>query len=326
MEIHPITMVYVAIFVAVLFLIEGIYFLTVDLRGSPTATVNRRLRLLASGSQEAMLKLRRKSPDEQTSGPARWLARLSPYRKLDDAIAAAGIAIPTYRLALMMVALTVIGIAVATKMFAVPWAVAVGLGLVAGLLVPVIGIAGLRRRRLVRFQQQLPEAIDMIVRSLRAGHPISTAIGAVAREMPDPVGSEFGLVFDEMTYGLDLREALVNLGARVPVSDLRYMIVAVRVQYGTGGNLAEVLSSLSRVMRERARMHHKITALSAEGRFSALILTILPFFTAGLIAYLNPDYYRSVMSDPAFPFLIGGGLTGLVIGIFVMHRLVNFRV
>jgi tight adherence protein B len=164
------------------------------------------------------------------------------------------------------------------------------------------------------------------VRSLRAGHPVSTAITMVAREMRDPIATEFGLVVDEMTYGLNLDDALSNMARRVGLNDLRFLVVAVMIQMQVGGNLAEVLNSLSRVIRERATMRAKIRALSAEGRFSASLLSVLPFILIGVITLVRPTYYAGVSPDPFFWPILWVGFGLMVLGIMVMYRMVNFRV
>jgi tight adherence protein B len=151
-------------------------------------------------------------------------------------------------------------------------------------------------------------------------------MGLVAREMSDPIGSEFGLVVDEVTYGLSVPEALENMSVRVAHADIRYVIVSIKIQHGTGGNLAEVLANVSRVLRDRLRMFKKIKAISAEGRISAGLLSCLPFFVLGGIGVFNPEYYRGVGEDPMFPGMMGLGGGLLVAGIVVMWRMVNIRV
>lgn len=312
-------------FVAVLFLVEGLHGLARHLFGWKGA-MNRRLRMLAQGTDGARVVaiLRRNRPADALSLATRLLA-WGPVARFDRLLSEAGLTISTGRMlahlltatgTLFLVALVVIRLDL--------WKCL----LLAGMLGVVLPLLWLRRRaakRLIRLGEQLPDAIDMIVRSLRAGHPVATAIGVVGREMADPIGTEFGLVFDEMTYGLDLREALENLGGRSRVQDLHYLVVAVRVQYGTGGNLAEVLASLSRVIRDRLRMKTRIRALSAEGRLSATILSALPFVLAGAIFLMKPKYYQDAMADPAFLPLMGSGLFGIIMGIVAMQRLVNFR-
>src|SRR5262249_41076955 len=134
-----------------------------------------------------------------------------------------------------------------------------------------------RARRIARFAEQLPDAIDLIVRGVRVGYPLPVALGLVAREMPDPIGMEFGLTSEEITFGLDLKTAVENLYRRVGQDDLLFLVVAMNVQSQTGGNLAEVLTRLSRLVRNRAKVHLKIRALTAEGRVSAKFLSAMPF-------------------------------------------------
>src|ERR671924_1245734 len=152
----------------------------------------------------------------------------------------------------------------------------------------------LRSRRQRQFGAQFPDALDMIVRSLRAGHPVPIAITMVAREMPDPIGSEFGIVADEITYGIDLEAALRNLYFRIGQDDLPLFVTAVAIQGSTGGNLGEILDNLSRVIRERFKMRRKIRALAAEGRASALILSSLPIAMFLIVQLVAPDFYASV--------------------------------
>jgi tight adherence protein B len=190
----------------------------------------------------------------------------------------------------------------------------------------VLHVVRKKRVRLRRFSEQLPEAIDMLVRSLRVGHPLSAACQMVAEELPDPIGSEFGIAVDEMTYGLDLNEAIRNLGDRVDVPDLQYLIVAVNVQYGTGGNLAEVLHGLSKVIRDRFQMYRKIRAVSAEGRMAATFLTLFPFVVVAGIWMLHKEYYLAVSDHPLFQILAALGASLVVLNTIVMRWLTNIKV
>jgi len=319
------TILLVTAFVAVLLLVEGAAGLIRDLFGMRGA-MNRRLRMLAQGvdGSEVMATLRRRRTAEAEGLAARLLA-LKPVARLDGMLNQAGMTVPTGRFMAMMLGFALVVLVAAALIIQLALWKSMVLAAGLGLLLPLLWLHRRGRKRLRRLADQLPDAIDMIVRSLRAGHPVATAISMVASEMPDPIGSEFGLVFDEMTYGLDLREALENLAHRLPVQDLQYLVVAVRVQYGTGGNLGEVLAGLSRVIRDRMRMKNRIHALSAEGRMSASILSALPFVLAGVIFVINPDYYLKATGDPAFAPLIGWGTFGIAMGIVTMHRIVNFR-
>jgi tight adherence protein B len=199
------------------------------------------------------------------------------------------------------------------------------LALVVGFGVPLQFLRIARSRRITRFESQLPDGLDVMVRSLRVGHPIPVSMSMVARELPDPLGSEFGMVFDELTYGLDTETAMANMQARVGQADLALVVVAVSIQSKTGGNLAEILSSLSNVLRDRFGMRRKVRALSAEGRFSAIALSILPFIVAGALFTIAPVYYTAVWDDPVFMPIVSFAVLLLLIGDYIMYRMVNFR-
>jgi len=182
-----------------------------------------------------------------------------------------------------------------------------------------------RRRRIARFAELLPDSIDVIVRGLRAGYPLPAALELVAKEMPDPVGTEFQLTSDEISFGQDIRAAIESLYRRVGQDDLLFLIMAVNVQSQTGGNLAEILGSLSRLLRNRAKVDMKVRALSADGRMSAIVLSLIPFMLFGLISLISPSYFGEVRDHPlVMPALIYATIS-LVIGNIVMYRMVHFK-
>lgn len=195
--------------------------------------------------------------------------------------------------------------------------------LVAG---PYVYLAFIRNRRLDTFARQLPEAIDIIVRSLQAGHPLTTSLTLVAEEMPDPIGSEFGMMNDELTYGTDMEVALRNLMQRTPVDDLAMFAMAVIIQRQTGGNLAEILDTLSGTIRDRYLLKQKIRALTSEGRFSAMFMTIFPFLMYLLLLAMMPNYFEPLWDSGYGTIVFGGCLLTMTIGNIVMRRMVNFRV
>ena len=319
----PLALVYAAVFVGVLLTVEGLYQLLFDARYGPHGKINRRLRMLASGAdpEEVLRLLWRSRRQEQT-----LIHRLPLLARLDGLITQAGFLISTPRLLTYMVALGAVTFGMLKFVLILSSIIAVAVAFLTGVGGPLALLALRRRGRLARFNQQLPDAIDLIVRSLRAGHPLNAAMGVVASEMPDPIGSEFGIAVDEVTYGLDVREAVQNMANRVGLADLHYMVVSIRIQYGTGGNLAEILSGLSRVIRDRFNMFRKIKAVSAEGRFSGYILSALPILTASGIWALNPEYYASVSDDPRATYLIYGVIVLVALNMLVIQRLVNFRV
>jgi len=203
-------------------------------------------------------------------------------------------------------------------------AVVAGLPGGAGLL--IFFLTSMRNRRHNKLQAQLPEATDILVRSLRAGHPVASAVRLVARDLPDPIGTEFGIVADEMTYGLDLETAMDNLGSRVGQKDLSLIVIATRIQTSTGGNLAEILSSMSKVVRESLKLRMKVKALSAEGRWSAIVLSILPFALFGVLSVVSPRFYGDIWDEPVVQGALAASVLWLMIGNIVMFRLVRFEI
>jgi tight adherence protein B len=204
--------------------------------------------------------------------------------------------------------------------------VAVFGGLLGGAGMVYLMLMRMRAARHRKLEAQLPEAIDILVRSLKAGHPILAAIRLVRRELPDPIAGEFGILADEITYGLDLESAMNNLAARVGQDDLTMVVIATGIQASAGGNLAEILSGMSHVVRERLKMRLKVQAMSAEGRFSALLLSILPFGLFGLLWMIAPDFYGEVWDQPMVKPVLLAATVWLTIGNLIMHRMVRFRI
>jgi len=191
---------------------------------------------------------------------------------------------------------------------------------------PYLVLKMLRSRRQKKFGAQFPDALDIIVRSLRAGHPVPIAITMVGREMTDPIGSEFGIVSDEITYGADLETAMRNLYCRIGSDDLPLFVTAVAIQGSTGGNLGEILENLSGVIRQRFKMRRKIRALAAEGRASAMILSALPIGMFIVIQFIAPDFYGSVWNEHLTKMLLGGAAAWMSVGNLIMFKMVNFKI
>jgi tight adherence protein B len=200
------------------------------------------------------------------------------------------------------------------------------IALICGVVLPFLVLRFLRKRRQKAFGAQFPDALDMIVRSLRAGHPVPIAISMVAREMRDPIGTEFGIIADEITYGADLESGLRNLYFRVGQDDLPLFVTAVAIQGTTGGNLGEILQNLSTVIRERFKMRRKIRALAAEARASALILSSLPICIFAMVQIVTPEFYASVWNEPLTKQALAMAGAWMMVGNFIMYRLVNFRI
>ena len=197
---------------------------------------------------------------------------------------------------------------------------------VAALLFPFLTLIVKRKRRHGKFAGQFPDAMDIIVRSLRAGHPVPVAIGLVAQELPDPIGTEFGIAADEITYGADVETAMRNLYFRVGQEDLPLFVTAVAIQGSTGGNLSEILSNLSDVIRQRFKMRRKIRALAAEGKFSALFLSGLPIAVFFLLNIMTPDYYASIWKYDLTKIGLGVAAGWMMMGNVLMYKMCNFRI
>ena len=221
------------------------------------------------------------------------------------------------------------GIAFAAALLAVwfglPLIAALAVLLVVAMALPLMALRTLRNRRHKMFGIQLPEALELITRGLKAGHPVPVAVAMVAREMPDPIGTEFGMVADEVTYGSDMVTALQNLFQRVGHEDLPLFVTAVAIQSQSGGNLREILDGLSQVIRERGKLRRKVRSISTEGRMSAYILTAVPALLACAMMVLMPDMYLSVIDEPMTWYMLAGTLVWLVLGNAIMFRMANFR-
>ena len=218
-------------------------------------------------------------------------------------------------------------------LFFVLFGIAFGFGLLAFVLSAVFAAIALvlflalaRRKRIARFSEQLPDSIDVIVRGVKSGYPFTIALGLVAKEMSDPIGTEFGMTSDEINFGSDLGTALDNLFRRVGHEDLLYLTMALKIQTETGGNLAEILARLSTLLRQRTMLRLKVRAISAEGRLSAVFLTAAPFVLFGVVTLMQPDYYTGVREHPIVMPLLAVALMLLLAGNVIIYRMVNFKV
>ena len=198
--------------------------------------------------------------------------------------------------------------------------------LIGATILPTFILNKRKNKRHKKFGEQFPEALDLMVRGLRAGHPVPVAVSMVGRELPDPIGSEFGILTDELTYGSDMLTALQSLEDRVGHEDLPLFVTAVKIQNSTGGNLREILEGLSHTIRDRGKLKRKIRAVSTEGRMSAYILTGLPAILAIILVVFMPNYYGTVMDEDLTWKLIGVALGLLALGNFTMAKMSNIKV
>ena len=255
-----------------------------------------------------------------------WMRYVPYVGRLQNLVVQSGSALSVKRLlALMAIVTGTVFTLLAVLLPASMFGVAVLLALVFG-FAPVLYLLQARSKRRRLFEEQLPDALDLIVRSLKVGHPLSSAMGVIAKEMPAPIGTEFRIAFDAISYGEDITTAFMNMSSRVPVIDLGYLIVAVQIQQETGGNLVESLSKLSAIIRERFRMFRKVKAITAEGRFSAWLLSLFPFMIGVGIEVVRPDYYSQVADYQYFPHLVVITVVLLIMNIFVMRIFTTIKV
>ena len=323
MPIEQTYLLYGLVFLGVLLFVEGAYYFFRDTKRDSERAANQRMRLRASGMEgrEVIMTLRRDADEASV-----WM--IGPLKRINGLISESGLVISSGRFFLIMAGLIIFLLLGMTYLAGAPAILALPFAILLGVGAPVLYLMGAKRRRLNRFAEQMPDALDIIVRSLRAGHPITSAIGLVAKEMADPIGTEFGLLIDEMTYGLELTEALERMRLRVDHPDLQFMVVTVTIQHGTGGNLAEVLSNLSGVIRDRYRLYKKVDALSAEGRISGVVLASLPF-VVGIIMYVvspTAKYYMAAAKTPIFAVVLLVSAVWYLLSLFVMYKIIKIRV
>lgn len=312
------SLAYVGVFLGALLIFEGLRQI-ITRSESRSEARNRRMRMIAEGaSTEDLLRLLKPRADG-------WrLNSLPLIGTLPADIRKAGLTIkPGAFLSLCLGATAVLALAASTVISPVTSA---GVAVLLCLVLPLLRLRALRNKRMKELTKQLPDALDLMARSLKVGHPLNTSIAAVARDMRDPIASEFGTVVDQVSYGDDLVDAFMDFADRMDIEDVRYLAVSVAIQHGTGGDLARVLSTLSKVIRDRMAMRRRIQAISAEGRLTALFLSALPLVIFVGSSVTNPGYYWDVAGDPLFrPFAVI--VVGLTIGNYIaMRRLVNFRI
>ncbi|SDN48446.1 tight adherence protein B [Lutimaribacter pacificus] len=319
-SIEPI--IYGLIFIGVLVLVEGLYLTVFGRSISLNSRVNRRLEMLEQGNrrEEVMATLRKEMRQHMNS------RGIPLYAMLADRAQKGAIAFSPRQLIMIMVGLSVIaflGLTVGTET-STPVRAIVSVGMGVGAV--FMWVNHKAKKRLSMIEEQLPDAVELMVRSLRVGHPFSSAIQIVSKEIPDPLATEFGIIADESAYGRDIGEALKDLAERLDMQDLRFLAVAVTIQQQSGGNLAEILAGLARVIRARFRLFRRVKAITAEAQWSGKFLSGFPIAALIAINLLDPHYYDEVIDHPWFIpacFVVGGFL---LVNLVVMRMLVNIKV
>jgi len=319
-EFDQVTLIYLFAAIATILFVEALYLVFFSTASYKT-TVNRRMRLMQSepNRENILVQLRRERSLTSSGDYSLWL------QSLNRLVMQSGLTIGLWKFA------AIIAVASVAMFLGLLWydfslASALLLAALAAFFLPLLALRMMRGRRHKKFGALFPDAIDVIVRSLRAGHPVPVAVQMVGRELPDPIGSEFGMASDEITYGADLETALRNLYFRVGQEDLPLFVTAVAIQGTTGGNLSEILGNLSAVIRQRFKMRRKIKALAAEGRFSALILSGLPIAMFLVLQVMAPDFYGKVWQIDLTKIVLACAGGWMLMGNLIMFKMVNFRI
>ena len=322
MQLSAEPIIYGLIFVGVLVLVEGIYLVAFGKSISLNSRVNRRLEMLDKGAgREQVLEQLRKEMQQHMKSRS-----IPLYSLLAEKAQKAAIAFTPRQLIGIMAGVAVVafvGLSIGTETEPPVRAL---ISVVMGVGAVYFWVNKKAAKRMSMIEEQLPDAVELMVRSLRVGHPFSSAITIVSKEIEDPLATEFGIIADESAYGRDVGEALKDMAERLDMQDLRFLSVAVTIQQQSGGNLAEILAGLAKVIRARFRLFRRVKAITAEAKWSGKFLSAFPLLCLIVILVQDPGYYDEVMDHPWFIpacFIVGIFLTA---NLFVMRMLTNIKV
>ncbi len=315
-------LIYGLIFIAVIVLVEGIYLTVFGKSISLNTRVNRRLEMLEKGvGREQVLEQLRKEMSQHMKSRS-----IPIYSILAEKAQKANIAFTPPQLVMLMGVLGVVSFVGLTFGTSASLPIRAVLAAAMGIGGVYVWINNKAKKRLALIEEQLPDAVELMVRSLRVGHPFSSALAIVSKEVPDPLASEMGVISDESAYGRDVGEALKAMAERLDMQDLRFLAVAVTIQQTSGGNLAEILDGLAKVIRARFKLFRRVRAITAEAKWSGMFLSIFPLGALVGINVIQPHYYDDVKETAAFIPAALVVAAFLVVNIFVMRALVNIKV
>jgi tight adherence protein B len=311
-------------FLAVVLFLEGAYLTWNSHKGPETSLIKQRLQAASAGWSNAGTALLKQRLLSNSPPLHRFLLQIPRVHSLDRILQQSGMQLQVTHF-LSYSAVAGLGSMAVAALLGLPFIVLLICG-VMGCLLPYFFVSSAKRKRLEKIEGQLPEVIDLMARGLKAGHAFSGALQMVSTDGPQPTASEFRVAFDEINFGVSVQDALMNLAARVPITDLRYFVIAVLIQRESGGNLAELLEKISSLIRARLELLGKIRVLSAEGKLSAWVLSCLPFATAIMIHFSNPKFLNFFWEDPEGINMASTAMVMMVIGVFVMSRIIKIRV
>lgn len=316
----------VLLFAAIILLVEGAYLWWADTHGGGAQRVARRLRIMAEGQRGgaeriSILKQRRYS---QSDGFDLFLHRVPPARRIDALLQQAGVKWSVAQFLAASCGAMACGL-VLIQPWPLPPLAQVLLVVLFGAL-PYLFLRRARRQRLHKIEAQLAEAADFLARAMRAGHSFTNVLQMVGTEMPEPIAGEFRIAHEEINYGVPMHEALTNLAARIPLTDLRYLVIAVLIQREAGGNLAEILGNIGHIIRQRLKLVAQVRVLSAEGRMSAWVLGLLPFGVMLMMSLTSPGYIGILWNDPIGVRMLWYGAGMIIFGALWLRKLIHIRI
>ena len=302
--------------------VDAISYILANSSGRGTSRAVRRLsdEVFVSANGDAANELLARDDDEPkaVSSVGRHLERLAKQ---------ADIALPPHRIYIFVALLFGAFFLVFSLILGfLPAGVLIVVALVTAVFVPLTYLQSKANQRVKKFQEQFPDAIDMIVRSLRIGHPLSTALGTIAKEIPDPLGGEFAIAARQVAYGKSTPEAINEITQRIDLNDVKFFAVAVQIHHEAGGNLSEILAGLSEIIRGRFHLFRKVHALTAEGRFSAWFLSIFPVFMIFVMSAMQPGYYQEASDFAYFPHAVFVTFLLLLINVVAMKMITKLEV
>lgn len=313
------------IFVTVVLLFQGMAIPVFGESADVRKRLQKRLRDIQQGAGgDSYQSLLRKKYLKQLTPAERFLEGLPVMESLAKMIEQSGSSILAYRVVLLSLVLGVAGAIV--SWFALRMPLASVLSALVAMYLPFAKIRSDQSKRMAKFEEQLPDAIDVMKRALRAGHPFSSTLNLVAMDMDKPIAEEFQMTFNDISYGTDVRRAMLGLLDRVPSVTVMALVTSILVQKETGGNLAEVLEQIAKVIRGRFRFHRKVKSLTAEGRMSAWVLALVPLVLFATIWVTTPDYLPLLLEDPRGHKMIMYGCVSAVVGIHWIRRILRIEV
>ena len=312
-----------AIAIAVFCIIEGLFLFLKDRSTPEIKRIKKQLKEISDQSRAEVSLMGQTRPLSDVPWLNKFLLRVPLAIKMDNFLVQTGTSYPLAVFLLVSMILALCGSLLLSMISSSSLGLLLGLALG---LVPFSVLRSMKVRRLKKFEEQLPDALGMIARSLRAGHALAGGLEMVGQEFPDPLGPEFTRIVNQINFGVGVEQALRNMATRIDSPDIKFLVVSINIQRESGGNLSEIIDTIGRLIRERFVLRGKIRALSAEGKLSAIILFAMPIVITTALFMFNPDYIEVLVSDPLGRLLLFSAVTMMTFGMMVVRKMINIKV